>query len=306
MSRLTNESARMPDRERFAPEEPKKGRIVNPGDLLKRFIMGMIGSCLFSAIMFFVQIKAFIAIILAAILAFLGWGVHPPQEVKDAGHDLGVRIEKKVKDHLPAAGVVGVPNGNLIHRSPEQLKADAELKEAERREESEMKTLIARAEALDLEFEDDWTLEKFRVEVPRAEHEAKEAALKKPLLARADKIGLQVDPTADSKTLRHQVEEGEKEAAADAEYQARLRHYERAKEEWRNRVATGPNAHCPNPKCRHTMRFNPSRIGTQFLCSSCNGVFPVRMAMARWTPPPPPKEPLPPKKNPGLWKRIFG
>jgi hypothetical protein len=306
MSRLTNESGRLPDRERFAPQARGRKKKSLRQRIAKQVAMGILCSCVATAFYNIAPIKK-------AVLWICSVVVHVGGDPLSGKDGIASKIEQKLDKAIEKTPHVrvpggGIPNGNLIHRSPEQLKAEAELKEAERkrREESEMKTLIARAEAVGLDYEDDWTLEKFRVEVPRAEHEAEETAKKKPLLARADKIGLQVDPTADSKTLKHQVEEAEKEAAADAEYQARLRQYERAREEWRNRVATGPNARCPNPKCHHTMRFNPSRIGTQFLCSSCNGVFPVRMAMARWTPPPPPKEPLPPKKNPGLWKRIFG
>lgn len=306
MTRLTNEPPRMPDRERFGPERRRTKKKSLRQRIAKQVAMGILCSCIATAFYNIAPIKK-------AVLWICSVVVHVGGDPWPGKTEVVKKFEKKAEDALGKAthaGLppVGVPNGSLIHKSPEQLKAEAELKETERkrREESEMKTLIARAEAIGLEFEDDWTLEKFRVEVPRAEHEAKEAALKKPLLLEADKIGLLVDPTADSKTLKHQVEEGKKEVAADVEYQAVHRAWERAMEDYRHRVATGPNAVCPNPRCHHTMRFNPSRIGTQFLCSSCNGVFPVRMAMARWKTPPPPKEPQRPKKNPGLWKRIFG
>ena len=206
----------------------------------------------------------------------------------------------------PATLPVALPG--IGQKSPEQLRFEADQKEAERkrREESERKTLLARADVVGLEYEDDWPLEKLRIEVRRAEDEAEEAARKKPLLARADKIGLQVDPTVDSKALKHQVEEGEKEAAADADYQARLRQYERDLDAWKHRVATGPNARCPNPKCRYAMHISDGRLNTKGVCPRCGAFFPCRAARANFTPPPPPREPLPPKKNPGLLKRVFG
>jgi hypothetical protein len=306
MSRMTNESVRAPHQERFEPTRRTRKKESLRWRIAKKIALGLLCSCIATAIFKFADLKNFV--LASCSIANRVFG--DPIGGKEG---IAKKFEDKIDHALEKTPHIGVPGGSgpkvsPLHKSPDQLKAEADLKEVERkrREESEMKTLIARAEAIGLEFEDDWTLEKFRVEVPRAEHEAEETAKKKPLLARADKIGLEVDPTADSKTLKHQVEEGEKEVAADADYQAKRRQYERDLEAWKRRVESGPNAVCPNNKCRHTMHFPQSRIGTQFICSGCNGIFPVRMAMARWTPPRPPKEPLPPKKNPGLWRRIFG
>ena len=172
-----------------------------------------------------------------------------------------------------------------------------------RREQSEIKSWLARAAVVKFDCDKDWPLEKLRVEVPLAEHRAAEEVKKKPLYERADKIGLKVDPTVDSKTLRQQVEEAEKELAADADYQAKLREWERAMEEYNDKLEHGPNARCP--RCRWATHFGKSRIKTQFVCPKCTGIFTVRQAMAFWTPPPPPRKPTPPRKNPGFLWRVF-
>jgi hypothetical protein len=115
-----------------------------------------------------------------------------------------------------------------------------------------------------------------------------------------------VDDDWDNKTLKEEIKEEKAFQKADGDYQQALRRYAEAKERYEWNLAHGPNARCPTPRCGHTMRFSQARMATKFVCSKCNGMFPVRMAVANWTPPPPPKEPLPPKRKPSLIKRIFG
>jgi hypothetical protein len=227
---MNPDSVRHSDREYLAPEIRDRGWFFNPREMMKRFIMGLLGSCLFSAIMFFVQIKAFIAFILAAILAFLGWGVHPPQEVKEEGKKVFAKIEKEVKDHLPvvsdgetSGGRIPkvIPIGNPLHDSPEQLKVKADLKEQERmrREDSDRKSVMAELESLGWPFDREGSIEKLKVELK----EAKEMRRKKPLLERADKAGLHVDPKDPYEVIEKQIKEAEQEAG----FQEAVRQYER-------------------------------------------------------------------------------
>ena len=63
-------------------------------------------------------------------------------------------------------------------------------------------------------------------------------------------MGLHVDPKESYDVLEHQVKEGE----LDADYQEQVRDTSggcRFREEL---IATGPNARCPNPRCRYQFR----------------------------------------------------
>jgi hypothetical protein len=213
-------------------------------------------------------------------------------------------IAKKPHGTIPA----GIPNLNPLHKTPEEMAALAAQKqqERERKETAERNKLVARADAVGLAHDDDWTLEKFKVEVPLAEQRAREAAERKSLLAQAKELKMTVDDDWDNKTLKEEIKEEKAFQQADGEYQQAMRRYKEAMERYKWNIANGPNARCPNPRCGHTVRFKPSRINTQFICSKCTGVFTVRMAMANWTAPPAPREPQPPKRKPSLIKRIFG
>jgi hypothetical protein len=306
MSRLNSESPKTAYSERFEPEPTS----LRGKSLLhwfgKRIAMGILCSMIATGI--------YRAADLAKVVRYLcSFVVHVSGDPLTGEGGIIPTIKGEIGDlkghpRLPGDGK-GVPI--QLGKTKEQIEADRQKEETKRRQ--QLDTWRAKAKVVGLEYEEDWSLEQLKVEVEHAEKEAREEdaraaeeTKKKPFLLRADKIGLLVDPTADFKTLKHQVEEGEKEVAADAEFGAVHRAWERAMEDYNERIATGPNARCPNPRCRHAMRFNPSRIGTQFICSACNRIFPVRMAMAHWTPPPPPREPQRPKRNPSLWKRIFG
>jgi hypothetical protein len=252
---MRDESVRMPD---FGPHHPqeKKGWVINPGHLLKRFLMGVIGSCLFSAIMFFVQIKAFVAVILAAILSFLGWGVHPPQVVVDAANDVKVRAEKAVKGHLPG----GV---SPLHKSPEQIEAEAEADNAklDRKEHSQLNELRAWADGLGVKYDDHTPLERIRVDVERAEKREKERPERGLLAKRAAAVDMTIVEGMELKLLRSEVKKAEEKFEADKLKDADMLAYERAMERYRDFMANGPNARCPAPKCGHLTRFSAAMSG---------------------------------------------
>jgi hypothetical protein len=212
------------------------------------------------------------------------------------------------KKHIP---LVGIPGSSPLHKSPDQLAAEARLEEAKlvRKQQSERNDLEARAERLKLPYPKDWTLEKLRLAVQDAEREAKEArekaedmARKKPWIDKADGIGFQVDQTMEFKTLKQQVEQALKQVEADTDYQTRLREWERAMGRYREFLATGPNARCLNPKCRYVMRINNPKGQAQ--CKRCLEIFPRSQVIANWTPPAPPAKPQPRKS--GLLQRILG
>ena len=117
---------------------------------------------------------------------------------------------------------------------------------------------------------------------------------KRPLLERADRMGLHVDPKEPYDVLYKRI----KEAEADADYQEKVREYERLLEE-RQRIIDTYNARCPNPHC-HRLFTTTLKTGN-YRCQRCRGIFTYAQARASWAPPPMPK---PPKHSPGVMDRI--
>ena len=111
--------------------------------------------------------------------------------------------------------------------------------------------------------------------MPLAEQRAKDAEERKVLLAQARELKMVVDDDWDNKTFKEEIKEERAFQKADGDYQEALRRYKEAMEHYKWNLANGPNARCPNPSCRHTMRFKASRINTQYICSKCAGVFTV-------------------------------
>ena len=293
----TPDAARLPERGRFLP--PKTLPFYDR--LSGRIIIGLLCSSIVFVAFNFGGVKTAVRYLASAVIHL---GGDPLTDKGGIIDKLEHKIDEVKKPHLPLAQPGMVPLPAFGHKSPEQLKLEAELKEAERqrRVASEITSLLARASVVKLDCDKDWPLEKLRVEVPLAEHRAAEEVKKKPILERADKIGLKPDPSLDAKTLRQQVEDAEKELAADADYQAQLREWERAMAAYERRLANGPNARCPH--CRNTFRTRADPKHN-LKCLRCGTQFSVGKARAFWSPPPPPKKPLPPKKNPGLLWRIF-
>jgi hypothetical protein len=298
MSRMTNESGRLPDRERFQP-------IVIKDGLLGKLGMGLFCSTIVAIVMNFAGLKWLVVHIFALFLSLFGkdaYVVKPAEAVKEAARDAMDHIKEKAKKSV--APGVPIPVAGINVKTKEEREADRI-----RKEESERNELRARADLLKLKYQEGWTLEKLRVEVQQADHEAREAARKaeeeekkKPLLARADKIGLLVDKTVDYKVLKEQVEKGEKEYAADAKLQADIRQYEENLKVRDYLLKHGPNCRCPNPKCRY--QFRSERKNGQFICPKCRGLFNITQAKANM--PPPPMPVYPKRDDPNLLDRVKG
>jgi hypothetical protein len=286
------ESVRMPDGERF-DKKPIFKRVI------KATIFSVVGSLLGGLILSGPNMWKATRYTAGAIVKVSGNPVDDEDGIIGKAEKkldaMEKRIEQKVEKgpHLPAAGLAGVG-----HATPEQLKAKAELEEAERirKEQSERRELEARAERIGLKHDKEWTLEKLRLAVQDAERELKEInekeqeeEKKKPLLARADAIKLIVDKTLPYKELKKVVEKGEHKFAANGRNQSKLRQYEKNLEVRKYLVEHGPNARCPNPKCHYQWRTN--RKDGQFICPKCRGLFNITQAKANMPPPPMPAYP---------------
>jgi hypothetical protein len=297
MFRMTNESGRRPDKERFQP-------IIIKDSLLGKIGMGLFCASVVAIIMNFAGLKWLVVHVFALFLSLFGrdvYDVKPTEAVKAAAHDT---IDHYKGEARKAAGPVLLPA--IGHATPEEIKAKAEAKEAERKrqEESDIKKFHARAAAVGLKYGEDWELEKLRVEVPLAEQRFEYDKERKVLLAQARELNLPVDDDLDNKTLKEEIKEEKAFQKADTDYQESLRAWKLAMERYQWNIDHGPNARCPNQRCRNVMRISSPKGPGQ--CKRCLGFFPRSQMIANWTPPPPPKQPLPPKRKPSLLKRIFG
>ena len=248
-----------------------------------------------------------IPFVMAGLLGIIGWKVSPPRAIAEKARSIEQRIEEtadKVAGHVEDKArdaATGVMPPLIIG-----TKTEAE-REAERlrKEQKERNALLARAEIVKLACDPEWTLEMLRAKVEQAEREVKEAPEREILYDKADKVGLEADPAWDLKTLRQMVWDAEEDARLDADYQAKLRNWERAKEAYLNMLKHGPNSRCPY--CTHAMRINPAWAKKDLQCPRCRSFFNGYRALALWVKPPPPREPLPPQKKPPSWfKRNFG
>ena len=95
-----------------------------------------------------------------------------------------------------------------------------------------------------------------------ARSEAKDKAEREELEAQAAMIGFETDKEWTLPFLRAQM------AQAVRRWQA----------------AHGPNAQCPNPKCRHGMRIN-SKLAENRRCPRCGNIFSTRTALSLGPPP---------------------
>ena len=290
--------------------EPERERaIIIKDGLGSKIFWGVFSSGIVAIIMNFIGLKWFLIHVIALVLSLFGkdsYIIKPTDAVKAAATETFEKAKGEARRSAPVGLPPVMPVPGFGHKTPEQLKIEAEQKEAERqrKQREETATLQARAAVVKFEIDKEWTLERLRLEVPKAEERVEEAEKKKPWLQRADKIGLEVDPGWDSKALRKQVEDAEEDLANDAKYQAEHRAWERAMEEYKHQLAHGVNARCTNPRCRRPMRISPSSAKRTLQCKACLTQFGGSRAMALWTPPPPPKEPVPPGKKSFL-ARIF-
>jgi predicted Zn-ribbon and HTH transcriptional regulator len=298
MSRMTNESGRLPDGERFRDHRTFLQKFGK--QILMSIAASLIAGCILNATGILKAVRYASSIVIHT--------TGDPWPLK--GPDQFPNIPR-----LPHGPIglppVKLPNGSPIHKSPEQIEAEEKARKAREAEkaQAERRGLEARAERLKLPYDKEWTLEKLKLEVEDAEQELREAERerqenekKRPLLARADTIKLLVDKTLPYKTLKEQVEKGEKEYEADAKFQADLRQYEKNLEVREYLLKRGPNARCLNPKCHY--QFRTERKSGQAFCPKCRGLFNIIQYRANMPPPPMPMYPK--RDDPNLLDRVKG
>jgi hypothetical protein len=294
---MSPESVQLPNRGHFNPE----GTASRQKSLFQRYAgrigMGIVCSGIATGIYNIAPIKK---AVLYACSAAVHIGGDPisgdggivdkaEQKLKDIEKKIGEKVESR--PHLP----VGLPAGSPLHKSPEQLQAEADLKEARRKqqEESERKSIMAKLQSMGVPFDSEGSIEKLRVELA----DAKDMLRKRPLLERADKMGLHADPKEPYDVLEARV----KDAENDAEYRELYRQYERNLEWRKELLRSGPNARCPNRACSY--QFHTKRKDGEYRCSRCRAIWSIAQARACMPPPP---MPLPPKRTPSLMDRLKG
>ncbi len=273
----------------------------------KQIAMSIIASIIAAMILNFTGIKK-------AVLYVASLAIHVGGDPLTGDDGLAKKLKVKLDDFpkhppgtVPLPVPVGVPNLNPFHESPGEIAAREQRKreERERKEAAERAKWIARASAVGLEYSDDWTNEDFKVKVPIAEDKAAYNAERKSLLAIATDLKMPVNDDWSNKDLKQAIKEEKEWQWLDGDFQERKRRWLEAMEHYREFLLTGPNSRCPDRKCGYTLRFSPSRTG-KYVCPKCHGHFTVSQARACYSPPPPPKEPLPPRRKPSLLKRLFG
>ena len=196
---------------------------------------------------------------------------------------------------------------NPLHRTPEEIETLARQKEAERerKETAERNKLIARADAVGLEYDDDWTLEKFKIEVPLAEQRAKDAEERKVLLAQARELKMVVDDDWDNKTFKEEIKEERAFQKADGDYQEACADI---RKRWSTTSGISPTGRMRVPEpfvpTHHAFQGIPDQHPV-YLLEMRRGVHRDH-GNGALDGPAAPKEPQPPKRKPSLLKRIFG
>jgi hypothetical protein len=266
-----------------------------PKPLLKRFAkqiaMGVLCSCIATVIFKFADMKRGILYFCSAVVHVGGDPLTGEKGAIKKAEDKLNAMEDKIGSKL--GGVKNMPfHAPTLHKTPEQLEAEAKIKEEKekRQYESARKVVIAKLEALNVLFDSEASLEKLHVELKEAE----EMQRKRPLLDHADKIGLQVDPKEPYDVLAKRI----KEAELDADYQEQVRQYEKNLEA-RQKIIDSYNARCPNPPCHRAFKTT-AKTGT-FRCPKCRIAFSPAQARANWTLPPMPPAP---KRKTGVMDRI--
>lgn len=212
--------------------------------------------------------------------------------IHTTGDPLGDKPVIRLPHDFPH-GPISIPNlpkGSPIHKSPEQIEAEENVRKAreaekaraekaklEERRESDRKSIMAKLEAMGWPFDPQGSLEKLQVEL----EQAKEMEHKKPLFHRADKAGIKVNPKDPYDLIEDQV----KEAELDADYQRQLRDIEEIRKIREQALKFGPNARCLNPKCHYQWRTNLKH--GQIFCPRCRAIWYVPSVKANMPPPPP-------------------
>jgi hypothetical protein len=179
-----------------------------------------------------------------------------------------------------------------LHKTPEQLEAEAKIKEEKekRQSESKRKTVIAKLETLGVPFDSEASLEKLQVELT----DAVEMHSKIPLLEHAKKIDLHLDPKEPYDVLKNRI----KEAELDMDYQEQVREYEKNLE-FRQSIIASYNSRCPNKRCNRA--FKTTAKSGNFRCPKCSAIYTPAQARANWTMPPMPPAP---KRKTGVMDRV--
>ena len=128
MPRMTNESGRQPGSERFQP-------IIIKDGLLGKLGMGLFCSTIVAIVMNFAGLKWLVVHVFALFLSLFGrdvYDVKPKEAVKAAARDaIGHYKGEARKAVSPATLPVALPG--IGQKSPEQLRFEADQKEAERK-----------------------------------------------------------------------------------------------------------------------------------------------------------------------------
>ncbi len=259
---------------------------------------------------------SFIPVILALILACFGWKTAAPGQEKPKGLP---DIINDAKEKLPnlgnddgdkpeKGGILPTPTkvikGGISRKVDEKIdEAKKEvidpLKElAKRREAAHREKLYARARAVGLKYEESWPTAELQAMVEEAEEQAE----RQRLTAEATKLRYGVNPSWDIATLRKQVSLVRDYVNGDASYQLKHQIWEEAMERWKGERERGPNARCPQCKVAFRSRADAKH---SLKCLRCGVMFSAGRARAFWTPPPPPKEPVPPQMPKGLLGSFF-
>lgn len=273
---------------------------VKPG-VVSRLGMSVLGHAVFSLLTGNLGwVLAGVPFLLAALLGGIGWTVKPPKAIADKAQSVEERIEdaaSKVTGKLsgksprliPVVGLPGLPRG----KTPEQLLAKDR----------------ARADALGLEWSEEWTHETFEVKLPIAEkakfdteRQARDDKRRAALIERATLANFGVNPDLDLDEMEKQVKDAEAYVKADADYQLAYQRWLEAMEDYHRRVAAGPNANCP--ACRFPIKMRTTNGNYKAVCPRCRVAATRKLWLAMHRDPPPPKEPQPPKMNPGLLGRL--
>lgn len=259
----------------------------------KRIAGGLACSCVATAIFQFAHLKQAVLYACSAVIHVGGDPLTGEGGIIKKAHDKLESIEGQIRKE--AHKIPAIPTQMpTLHKSPEQLEAEARLKEEKekRQTESKRKIVIAKLESLGVRFDGEASLEKLQVELTDAE----EMLRKRPLLDHADKIGLHVDPKEPYDVLKNRI----KEAELDADYQEQVRQYEK-KLEFRQNIIASYNARCPNRRCGRP--FKATAKSGEFRCPKCSAIYTPSQARANWSPPP---MPPPPKRKTGVMDRVKG
>lgn len=189
---------------------PNDRPIIIRESMIGKLCTGLFCSSVVAIVMNFANLKWLVIHLFAFCLSLFGkddYIVKPTDALKQTAEELKGKLK----------GEVGKLPVSLGAKTPEQLKFEAEQKEAERkrRDASETETLLARAGLIAFPCDKSWPLERLRVEVTAAEKRCKEESERQRLIERATKLGLVVDKSDNAQSIKARVDEAEEKAAEE-------------------------------------------------------------------------------------------